>query len=368
MSKRKKDLSELDADLFGGIVDKVTNGGIENTYHDPNIVGIHSRVGDGIVTEVTKHPDGLNQLTVTPDPIKTENTDGIDIPGPRFINTAPVRDDNKFNEIKWAEPNEHAYDGSTINSDHLDPAYGPRYFNSAIQSEVDKYGMPNVTPEQAEAIAAIQRRKLSQVNKGFAEALIKSEQERAANQDKPYVHWEAPPKEKLYLGIDPGKSGGIVGLDLHGGFIKSIIPVLGDDVDIHALYAFFLPLKEKYNCTLILEDVHSMFKMSAGSNFTFGFVCGAIEAIVIAHGFKLIKVAPKTWQKELWQNSDKQYKPLEKGQNNPSINTKLTSLICAKRLFPQYDFRKSDSPRVKNDHDGIVDSCLIAEYGRRKNL
>lgn len=273
------------------------------------------------------------------------------------------------NEIPWKEKTDQAYDGSTLNRTDIDSApFEVPFFKSAIHTDVDKYGFPDVTPEQAKAIADIQRRKLREVNKGFGEAVVKAEQERATNPDKPYVHWEAPPKERLYLGIDPGKSGGIVGLDLHGGFIKSIIPVLGDDVDIHALYAFFTPLKEKYNCTLILEDVHSMFKMSAGSNFTFGFVCGAIEAIVIAHGFKLIKIAPKTWQKELWQNSDKQYKPLEKGQKNLSINTKLTSLICAKRLFPQYDFRKSDSIRVKNDHDGIIDACLIAEYGRRKNL
>lgn len=271
------------------------------------------------------------------------------------------------NEIPWRKPDERAYDGSTLSDHAIDPMEGPRYFKSAISGgDVDKFGFPNVTPEQAEAIANLQRKKLS--NKNYGQAIVQAEQERAANPDKPYVHYEAPPKEKLWIGIDPGKSGGIVGLDTHSGFIKSIIPVIGDDVDIHALYAFFTPLKEKYNCTLILEDVHSMFKMSAGSNFTFGFVCGAIEAIVIAHGFKLIKVPPKTWQKELWQNSDKQYKPLEKGQKNPSINTKLTSLICAKRLFPAFDFRKSDSIRVKNDHDGIIDGCLIAEYGRRKNL
>lgn len=172
---------------------------------------------------------------------------------------------------------------------------------------------------------------------------------------------------KLFIGIDPGKSGGIVAMNTDGQMKKWIIPLLGDSIDMKTLYDIFVPLKEKWNVTLILEEVHSIYGTSAGSNFTFGFVCGAIEAIVISHGFKLIKIAPKKWQAEIWQNSDIQYKPLESGKTKKQVNTKLTSLVCAKRLFPGFDFRKSDSKRVTKDHDGIIDACLLAEVGRRKN-
>lgn len=178
---------------------------------------------------------------------------------------------------------------------------------------------------------------------------------------------EDPLKPRLWVGIDPGKSGGIVAMNNECQMKKWIIPLVGDSIDMKTLYDIFTPLKEKYAVTLILEEVHSIYGTSAGSNFTFGFVCGAIEAIVISHGFKLIKIAPKKWQAEIWQNSDIQYKPVEPGKTKKQVNTKLTSLICAKRLFPNFDFRKSDSKRVTKDHDGIVDACLLAETGRRKN-
>lgn len=170
---------------------------------------------------------------------------------------------------------------------------------------------------------------------------------------------------KLYLGIDPGKSGGLTAMDTEGRLKTWIMPLLGDKIDVKGLYDIMLSLKEKYCPVVIIEDVHSIFGSSAASNFTFGFVCGVIEAVVITHGFKLVKVAPKTWQKEIWNTADIQYNPPKDGKK-PTVNTKLTSLICAKRLFPNVDFRKSE--KAKKEADGIIDSTLIAEYGRRKNL
>lgn len=175
--------------------------------------------------------------------------------------------------------------------------------------------------------------------------------------------------EKAWVGVDPGKSGAISVMDSNGKIVyRAIMPLIGDDVNIHELYKIFAGLKLDYELTLILEDVHSIFGSSAASNFTFGFVCGAIEAIVISHSIKLIKVQPKSWQKEIWQNADKCYKPKKPEQKNPSLDTKATSLKAAIRMFPTFDFRKPNSLRSVNAHDGIVDAVLICEYGRRKNL
>jgi hypothetical protein len=147
---------------------------------------------------------------------------------------------------------------------------------------------------------------------------------------------------------------------------KWAMPILGDDIDIHALYKLFKHIIERFNVTVILEDVHSIFGSSASSNFTFGFVCGAIEAVVVCHQLKLIKVQPKTWQKEIWDNNDKCYKTKKPEQKNPSIDTKATSLKAATRLFPGEDMRRTEKSKIA--HDGIVDALLICEYGRRKNL
>lgn len=181
-------------------------------------------------------------------------------------------------------------------------------------------------------------------------------------------------KIKVWIGIDPGKSGGIVLIDERNLISKWVMPKIGDDIDIHQLHKTLSSFQD-YNVTIILEEVHSIYGTSAGSNFTFGFVCGAIEAIVISQHYKLIKVQPKIWQKEIWQTSEVEYKAPKKAKpgaedkkpsNRKVVDTKLTSLKACKRLFPYVDLRGSE--RSKVPHDGITDALLIAEYGRRKNL
>lgn len=173
-------------------------------------------------------------------------------------------------------------------------------------------------------------------------------------------------KSKAYVSIDPGKTGAICAMVNERFIGKWVIPLLGKEVDIKALYNIISGLIGKYNVVLILEEVHSIFGTSASSNFTFGFVCGVIEAIVVSQDVKLIKVQPKAWQKTIWCNADLTYKPKKPEQKNASIDTKATSLRAAVRLFPTEDFTKS--ARSTNAHDGIIDAALISEYARRMNL
>lgn len=285
---------------------------------------VNDRIGEGIITEHVKHPSGLNQLTVTPDPIKTEDAETT------ATLLIPAGMGDKLAEVPFVGME---YKG-------LIPKDTPEFAKSFIESPLANYG----------------------------EALVKSHRELAKNPQKAFEHYEEV-KQKAYCGVDPGKSGAIAVMDFKGEIVhRFIMPNIGDDIDIHELYKAFTALKSEFTLTLVLEDVHSIFNSSAGSNFTFGFVCGAIEAIVISHSIKLIKVQPKTWQKEIWQNADKCYKPKKPEQKNPSIDTKATSLKAAKRMFPEFDFRKPNSIRSVNAHDGIVDAVLICEYARRKNL
>lgn len=204
------------------------------------------------------------------------------------------------------------------------------------------------------------------------------------SQDKTFI------KKRAYLGIDPGKSGGIVALGIDGKVIgKWVMPSLGDNVDVSSMYDLFKTMSATFNVTVVLEDVHSIFGMSASTNFVFGYVCGAIEAVVLCLKLKLIKIAPKTWQKEIWSNGDKVYKIKKAAQKNPSNDTKATSLCAVTRLFPREDLRGeiiikhysntpenrklnrvgAEIPTTKNiPLDGLVDALLLAEYGRRKNL
>lgn len=173
-------------------------------------------------------------------------------------------------------------------------------------------------------------------------------------------------KLKAWVGIDPGGDGGIACIDFNGHVKKWGMPNNGNGIEVLDLVSILDGLKEEYNVTLILEDVHSIFGTSAKSNFSFGFTCGAINAIVVTRLLKLLPVQPKAWQKIIWANSDKVYKPLKEKQKTASIDTKATSLNACKRLFPGLDLRKS--ARASKPHDGITDAILIAEYGRRCNL
>lgn len=177
---------------------------------------------------------------------------------------------------------------------------------------------------------------------------------------------ENNPYPKAYIGVDPGKKGGIVAITQNGIIGKWVIPLLGDNVDGNGIWTILSALKEKYNCTLILEDVHSLFGMSASTNFSMGHTLGILDGIIAVSKIRLIRVSPKTWQKSIWENNDMVYKPIKPEQKKPSVDTKATSINAAYRLYPNADFRATT--RSKNPWDGITDACCLSEYGRRNNL
>jgi len=172
----------------------------------------------------------------------------------------------------------------------------------------------------------------------------------------------------IYIGIDPGAKGGIAYINTETGKSgKAQTPTLGGDVDIQKFCEFIKSLT-KGEHMVIVEDVHSVFGASAKANFTFGGNVMGIEWALVALGCKYLKVAPKVWQKEMWTgvsivkiNTGKKTKD---GNIKYKNDTKATSLIAAKRLFPKEDFLAT--VRSKIPHDGIVDALLLAEYGKRK--
>jgi len=176
----------------------------------------------------------------------------------------------------------------------------------------------------------------------------------------------------VYLGIDPGKSGGLAVITDSNDIVVTATPVTKEnEIDIAQVNAFIDFIITKYNTTdiqCVLEDVHSIFGMSAQSNFQFGRVLGVIEGILGSRSISFIKVTPKVWQKEIWAGTtpigNATGKLLKSGAPHIKIDTKGTSLLVAKQLFP--DVNLLATPRSKVAHDGIVDALLIAEYCKRK--
>lgn len=172
---------------------------------------------------------------------------------------------------------------------------------------------------------------------------------------------------KLYIGIDVG-SKGFISTQINGTWEHFSI----EDNDLYQLSEIMRQIRNKHeNIACVIEDVHSIFGSSAKSTFAFGFNKGYLIGLLAANKIPYTLVAPKEWQREMWGNSDMvvTYKEVTiKGNKTTKkdVNTKQTSINCAKRLFPTMDFRKTE--KCKKIDDNKVDSVLLCEYGRRKNL
>ncbi len=172
---------------------------------------------------------------------------------------------------------------------------------------------------------------------------------------------------RTYIAIDPG-SKGFITIRHHDGEYE-FIPL--DGCDFRRLAMRLAMLREETDTFAIMEEVHAIFGSSAKATFSFGEINGLLKGILIMAGIPYQLIQPKQWQKEIWINQDMvvDYKKvIVKGveQTRKEVNTKQTSFNAAKRLFPDIDLRKSE--RCKNWDDNKVDSLLICEYARRKNL
>lgn len=170
---------------------------------------------------------------------------------------------------------------------------------------------------------------------------------------------------KTYIGIDPGKSGGIVAIHPDGVILVAKTPLVADEISIPGLLEFLDHYKLQ-NPVVVIEDVHSIFGTSAKSNFQFGRALGLVEGLVAALQLPMVKVAPKTWQKIAFLGIPEQRKPSSKPGKLGPLDTKPMALLAAQRLYPKVNLLASE--RSKKPHEGIVDSLLLAHYGKVTNL
>ena len=94
-----------------------------------------------------------------------------------------------------------------------------------------------------------------------------------------------------------------------------------------------------------------MPKQGVSSTFKTGRGFGQLEGLLSGMGVSYTLVKPREWQGVMFSGL-------------PKCDTKELSFMVCKRLFPGIDLRKNDNCRI--DHDGIADSLMIAEFGRRK--
>ncbi len=158
-------------------------------------------------------------------------------------------------------------------------------------------------------------------------------------------------KERVFCGIDPGKKGALAFIR-ESGITAFPVPTIGKEYDKSEMCNIIRNLNEEFDVHVVLENINGHVALGRQSAFVMGKGLGMWEMLLTAFNVPHTMITPQSWQKVMWMGIPKQ------------ANTKNTSLLAAKRLFPHETFLAT--PRSSVAHDGIVDAILIAEYCRRK--
>jgi hypothetical protein len=138
----------------------------------------------------------------------------------------------------------------------------------------------------------------------------------------------------LYIGIDPGVSGGIAAVTAAGD-VRLVSAMPATERDVFNL----LGSLSGDPCRAVLEFVRSSPQMGVTSAFTFGRGYGGLRMALVAVGIPFDEVVPRKWQTALQCTT--------KGNKNVSKKR-------AQELFP----------KVRVTH-ATADALLLAEYCRR---
>lgn len=151
----------------------------------------------------------------------------------------------------------------------------------------------------------------------------------------------------VYLGVDPGVSGGWAVISDTGAVVLTM--KMGDgpaeiaQQPMTCRQRVMMALGAGYDVRAVVERVHSSPQMGVASAFTFGKNVGAILAALTAHGIPVDEVPPKTWQKVMGVVYP-QGKPRDKNVTKRR----------AQQVFPSLTVTHA-----------IADALLLAEFARR---
>lgn len=157
----------------------------------------------------------------------------------------------------------------------------------------------------------------------------------------------------IFIGIDPGRSGGIALIDESIGEIRVMqMPMLGHEIDTVTFKDFIYStspsrLTAHHSMLAGIEKVGAMPKQGVTSMFNFGFSTGMIHGMLATLHIQRKIVTPQAWKKEILVGTakDKEAAIEYCAATYPSIS--LIPTGCRK---PQ---------------DGMADALCIAEYIQR---
>ena len=158
--------------------------------------------------------------------------------------------------------------------------------------------------------------------------------------------------KKVYIGIDPGISGGIGAVDEDGNLISAhLLPVVsakkgGKELHLREVCRLIEGYMALGQCFAAIEKVHAMPKQGVRSVWRFAQATGQVEGVIAALRIPYFRVPPQRWQKEYLRFT------------NGGADKKQRSVMAASELFPDLEL-----PR-KKDHNK-AESVLIADFCRK---
>ena len=166
----------------------------------------------------------------------------------------------------------------------------------------------------------------------------------------------APSRGKIYVGVDPGQSGGIVALL---GDSISFNPMPSDEASIWNVFEDISlhASQSGSTCMALIESVHAMPKQGVSSSFKFGQNYGFVRACLTAAHIPFTEITPQAWQKE----AGVMKRTRQHAETRQQFKARL--VVHAQQLFPG----KWGGCRSKSDHLAVADALLIAYVARRQN-
>lgn len=150
---------------------------------------------------------------------------------------------------------------------------------------------------------------------------------------------------KHYLGIDPGKDGGLCVLRSDG------VPLEWDRMPAGKVRIadWISRVRVAYhNLVMLAELAQAMPKQGVTSCFRYGQHFASFEDAAIHLKIPYHEVRPAIWKKSMGLSNDK-----------------MDSITACRRLFPAVDLIP---PGCRKEHDGMAEALLIAEWGRRRGI
>jgi crossover junction endodeoxyribonuclease RuvC len=153
----------------------------------------------------------------------------------------------------------------------------------------------------------------------------------------------------IWLGVDPGKSGGLASIDDKGHTEAFPMPIAGGEIAAHALgvWACGHTIRHDSSVLAIVEKVHAMPKQGVSSTFTFGVGYGKVLGVLGALGIRTHLVSPPAWKKLILADLP---------------HDKDGAIAWCNRAFPR---QALVLPGCRKPHDGMADALCLAEWGRR---